>query len=150
MHEIAMTLENNAEPRFCGYRIRLDREEAEFLVDQCERGRNPRWMALAADIRKAFRMGKFPAGAVPQDDGIALTSIAHPLSLDVNSIEAIEIECPRAFYQERRFEAATRAMQGLAAGIGWSNGGTMVDCDGIAEDAIAMADALLSKLGIRK
>lgn len=50
-------------PRFIGRRIRLNRDEAEFLVDQCERDRIPQYMALGAQIREAFGMGPFPAGA---------------------------------------------------------------------------------------
>lgn len=44
--------------------IQIDRAEAEFLVDACERDRIPQWMELAAEIRKLFGMAPFPIGAV--------------------------------------------------------------------------------------
>jgi len=45
--------------------LRLDRAEAEFLVDAAEQTRIPQWMELAAEVRRLFGMGAFPAGAVP-------------------------------------------------------------------------------------
>lgn len=49
--------------RFDGRSIRLSRDEAEFLVNVCEQTRIPQWMQLAADIRRNWGMGPFPAGS---------------------------------------------------------------------------------------
>lgn len=68
------------------------------------------------------------------------------------NVEEIEspIEIPTsAFYEECRFEAATRAMQGLAAARDWEIC-PLIDPKELVEDAVAMADALLAKLGISK
>lgn len=48
--------------------LRLDRAEAEFIVDAAEQTRIPQWMLLAAEIRRLWGMGAFPAGAVPAEE----------------------------------------------------------------------------------
>ena len=45
--------------RFDGRKIRLAREEAEYLVDCLERERIPQWMMLAAEIRENWGMCTF-------------------------------------------------------------------------------------------
>jgi hypothetical protein len=44
-------------------KFRLSRDEAEFIVDVCERTRIPQWMTLAAEIRESWGMAPFPDGA---------------------------------------------------------------------------------------
>lgn len=73
----------------------------------------------------------------------------HEGRLDPDLLEEIELEVPSAFYEERRFEATMRAMQGLAAGLQWTPQ-RLVHENQMAEDAVAIADALLAKLGITK
>lgn len=40
--------------------VSLDRAEAEFIVDACERDGAPQWMELAATLRKQWGYGALP------------------------------------------------------------------------------------------
>ncbi len=44
--------------------IELSRQEAEFIVDACERDGAQQWMDLAAQLREIWGMSPFPAGTV--------------------------------------------------------------------------------------
>lgn len=61
--------------RFDGRLIRLTRDEAEFIVDACEKTRIPQWMGLAAEVRASWGMAPYPAGAVAVSDYSPKTTV---------------------------------------------------------------------------